>query len=280
MSSDPKKVPTIEELLRLKRLERPPETFWPQFEQDLRAKQLAAIVVRRPWWASCTRLLSSISRHQLPIAAAFFFGASAFVFHQYHDAFGVKAHAAISVPDGASVAAPSMTVAEETPATPAVRSVPSEGTLTRSLATGSETATAIAVDAAGPSPSAGRFLALGSTARTDTPSARSIAANLAAAQAEEPEIMRNLLGFSGVVDERLVPEQATVTEPLARMASPSDVRRSRLLAGVFPVATYARGDSAPPSADRLVRKLDDDRLYDSVSRYDLGGRQFAVSIKF
>ena len=173
--------------------------------------------------------------------------------------------------------------ATETAVAPEVRSAPSpsEVAVSRSLspAAGSEEATGVAGDAAD-SPSSGRFLLLGLTARRDTPSARSIAANLAAAQASEPEIMRNLLGFSTVVDAQLVPERAPVTDPLARMTSPSDARRSRLLAEAFPAAAYAPGESAAPSADRLVRKLDSGRLYDSVSRYDVGGRQFAVSIRF
>ena len=34
---------TIEDLLRLKRAERPPASFWSDFDREMRAKQLAAI---------------------------------------------------------------------------------------------------------------------------------------------------------------------------------------------------------------------------------------------
>lgn len=48
----PSRKPTLEELLRVKRAERPPAEFWKRFEDELRAKQLAAIVAPRPWWRS------------------------------------------------------------------------------------------------------------------------------------------------------------------------------------------------------------------------------------
>lgn len=55
---NPSEKPSLEELIRVKRAERPPAEFWKRFEEELRAKQLAAIVERRPWWQSLTVLLS------------------------------------------------------------------------------------------------------------------------------------------------------------------------------------------------------------------------------
>ena len=65
---------SLEELLRLKRAERPAPEFWQRFEQDLRTKQLAAIIEKRPWWVSlrlpqATRALARW-QVQLPIGAA------------------------------------------------------------------------------------------------------------------------------------------------------------------------------------------------------------------
>jgi hypothetical protein len=65
---------SLGELLRLKRAERPEPEFWARFEQDLRAKQLAAIVEKRPWWVAlrlplATRALSRWTV-QLPLGAA------------------------------------------------------------------------------------------------------------------------------------------------------------------------------------------------------------------
>jgi hypothetical protein len=53
----PNSKPTLEELLRVKRAERPPAEFWKRFEDELRAKQLAAIVAPRRWWQPLTALV-------------------------------------------------------------------------------------------------------------------------------------------------------------------------------------------------------------------------------
>lgn len=50
--------PSLEEVIRIKRAERPPAEFWQRFEQELRAKQLAAIVAPRPWWRPLTGVFS------------------------------------------------------------------------------------------------------------------------------------------------------------------------------------------------------------------------------
>ncbi len=63
---------TVEDLLRLKRAERPDPAFWQDFEHGLRQKQLAAIVEPRPWWLG----LSLLTR-KIPTPAWFFASASA-----------------------------------------------------------------------------------------------------------------------------------------------------------------------------------------------------------
>jgi hypothetical protein len=65
---EPKSV-TIEDLLKLKRLERPSANFWTEFERELRAKQLAAIVENRPWWHRLSRPAIFLSRQHIPIGA-------------------------------------------------------------------------------------------------------------------------------------------------------------------------------------------------------------------
>lgn len=66
MNPDRPKV-SIEELLRLKRAERPPEDFWARFDAELRAKQLAALV-EKPSWAGVLR--ARFARLALPLGAA------------------------------------------------------------------------------------------------------------------------------------------------------------------------------------------------------------------
>jgi len=66
MNPDRPKV-SIEELLRLKRAERPPEDFWARFDAELRAKQLAALV-EKPSWTEVLR--ARFARLALPLGAA------------------------------------------------------------------------------------------------------------------------------------------------------------------------------------------------------------------
>ncbi|MEI6862503.1 MAG: hypothetical protein WCL04_09660 [Verrucomicrobiota bacterium] len=60
----------LEELLRLKRTERPDTGFWADFERQLRTKQLAALVSRPAWWSvSWARVRIAVVRVVAPIGA-------------------------------------------------------------------------------------------------------------------------------------------------------------------------------------------------------------------
>jgi len=59
---------TLEDLLRLKRAERPRPDFWSNFEQELRQKQLTALVQKRRWWHEVPVLLNR--RIYVPAGAA------------------------------------------------------------------------------------------------------------------------------------------------------------------------------------------------------------------
>jgi len=58
---------TIEDLLRLKRAERPAAEFWTNFERELRQKQLTALLEKRPWWQELPQFLAR--RAYLPVGA-------------------------------------------------------------------------------------------------------------------------------------------------------------------------------------------------------------------
>src|SRR5512134_2234091 len=60
---------TIEDILRLKRAERPPTEFWATFDRELRAKQLAALVGKRPWWQTWPKTLFRVIRYRVTLGA-------------------------------------------------------------------------------------------------------------------------------------------------------------------------------------------------------------------
>lgn len=72
MSMPPKSPASValEDLLRLKRAERPDAAFWNEFERGLRQKQLAAIMEPRPWWLGLSLALRRPSVRAATLAVA------------------------------------------------------------------------------------------------------------------------------------------------------------------------------------------------------------------
>ena len=69
MSGEPNQKVSLEDLLRLKREERPTSEYWSQFDRELRAKQLAALVEKRPWWHRLPAWSLNWRRYHLPLGA-------------------------------------------------------------------------------------------------------------------------------------------------------------------------------------------------------------------
>ena len=226
---------TVEDLLRLKRCERPRADFWAHFEQELRAKQLAAIVEKRPWWAGFSRGLHALSRAPLALGAGVALAVAVVGFHEYR-AMGLRS----AVGTGASADIPAAIVSGPAGEYVAERGLDSIDRASVSAvvvsAIGHPVARATAAayreaDVSGPSSL--RLLEVVSRREgwldvSEPPSARSIAASLAAVQTAQPEILRNLLSLSQRFDSQLVPDRRPVSEPLARISPTSPERRSRL----------------------------------------------------
>jgi hypothetical protein len=258
---------TLEDLLRVKRAERPPMEFWSEFDQAMRVKQLAAIVEPRPWWAPFIRVGARVARYQLPVGAVAVLAVT-FVTLREYQATGyapeiverpavavmppVAAPVSVSVaPASAPVSAMSLPVPAERIAAP---SVPA-----------SESAAVGRISHVVP-------LSVVTPAVTEpTPSARYIAANLAAVQADNPNLVNEAFGQIVRVRESREP----VRDPLAQIGNSRDVRRSRLLAAALPVADGV-SDAAAPVRDRASRGLTEERLYDTISRIGVQGDRVAI----
>jgi hypothetical protein len=107
------------------------------------------------------------------------------------------------------------------------------------------------------------------------PSERLIEANLAAARASGRMFNGGLSSFPAGFQAQVA--SVSAQEPLARMTTPWEERRSRLMAGPVP-AVATDGEVPSHIGERLASRLSDDRLYESMSRYGVGNG--GVSIKF
>jgi hypothetical protein len=258
MSSGPERHPvTIEDLLRLKRAERPPAEFWPEWDRQLRTKQLAAILDKRPWWRDALpRLGLVLGRYHLPLGATAILALTILTVREYR-------------PVNPELAPPVATSVARVGASSATL----DGTEAGSLAELRQPATAARdeVEAASAEPQEiSRTVSLLPTTRdsvTDAmsrPAAREIAANLAIARATDPALARILKSAAGY---ELSAPRVPVEEPLARVAALHDTRQGRLQ--VYATnATYAPDSNSTVSRfhDRQVSRLSEDQLYESAAR--------------
>ncbi|MBS0661795.1 MAG: hypothetical protein JSR48_00905 [Verrucomicrobia bacterium] len=258
----------MEDLLRVKRAEQPPPEFWDEFQRGMRAKQLAAIVEPRPWWAPFIKVGARVARYQLPVGAAAILAVTFVMVSEYR----TVERAPVFEPAVATVA--SSPLAAESARESAVPAASAPMSITESATT---------VAATNPAPSAPVTVPESTSVGTVShvvpvevsPSARYIAENLAAAQAADPELdqmlSRSLRGI----------ESRPVREPLAQVNVPGESRRSRLLGGnAWLASATVNGDSALRTDDHAARRLTERRLSESdvVSRIDVGGDR--VSYRF
>ncbi len=270
MKHDEKDGVTIENILRLKRLERPPVEFWAEFEKELRAKQLSAIVQKRVWWKDAMQALAGLARYHVPIGASAALALAFFTVREYRSSSValvpvIHARAAIApvsvTPSHDDVAVSEAKVATvETKASVAAAPVETHAVAPMSASTSTPMVP----------------LLVGSLASDSqmSPSARSIDINLAAARAAQPEVARRLMGPVEAFEARMMPTKAiAMNDPIAHLDPAAEERRARLLGTALP------GSAVPAFAsDKLASRLSDDRLYEQISRYSAVGDR--LSLKF
>jgi hypothetical protein len=271
---------TIEDLLRMKRAERPPVEFWTEFDRKLRAKQLAALVEKRPWWQRLPGAFGSLRRYRMPLGACAIVGATVLSVRHYQTPSAVMPMEAAPAPVVAAAA--SLGGAPEIPVDridQSERQSPISGpavTVAQHEVPVASTVPAIASDVATPS-ELSRMISLGGAAvepdmEPQSPAARHIAANLAAVQAAEPVVTRGLLRGSTGFEARALPAKVAI-DPLQQMTPPSDTRRSRLLTAM--VSTASLDTSARPT-ERAASRIAEERLYDQDTRFGARGDRFNV----
>lgn len=285
--SPPSRV-TLEDLLRLKRAERPPPEFWAEFERELRKKQLAALVERKSWWHELAAAYSRFGRMRLPLGAIAVLALTFLSIRYYFPPRGEPP----GIADGNSPANQAVVLTAAQPhdnARPVtVAPLARERTPDAQAAAGSMHTTAPVAEVSQPAPGQVSMMipwlgdVLENRAGTAelTPSARTIAVNLAAVAVIEPELVDAVARPRGF-EERAMPAVRPhhTAEVLPTAAAVTEPRRARLLASLGSAGIYAPEFSAPEHAKRSVnRYLAQDGWDRSVSRLEAEGDH--LSIKF
>jgi hypothetical protein len=255
MKQDTDRKISVEDLLRLKRAERPPAEFWATFESEIRAKQLSAIVNRRPWWDGISRVFRAAHRHPVPVGAA---AALALAFVGIRFAGGT-----------AGTASAPREVAAQPLAVPAPSARPSAH-----AAIVSEVASYVArasapvqapVVAATESHITKAPVSVVSESASRSPFGDGIAITFS--DFREPSTdyaQRSVFGSDSEFEPAPAPARAPKADPLAGL-DPAAERRARLLAPALPA--YASGSPRAVAGDWMkTRASSNERMYESMDQ--------------
>jgi len=282
MNHDSKSPITLEQLLRLKRVERPGAEFWQRFDQELRAKQLAALVGKRPWWQTLPRtLFSGGARLYAPIGAATVLGVTFLAVRGYWNpaADFAPAGAPVSVASATHWVSGNESHMEFLTVDPVFEETIALSTEVE-LETPEMTQVAVAGAEAMPSsPSSAMTSLLDSSPHVRAlpeevrVSIREPATRFASLPEGDSLLTGNLLGANRGFESRALAARPVV-EPLQQMAAPREVRRRQMLAAIVSMNV----DAPAPSGTNVVRNMPDERLYEQIHRFSGRGDRF--SLKF
>ncbi len=279
---------TLEDLLRLKRCERPAPEFWTDFERGFRQKQLAALVVRKSWMHNVAAAYRRFGRVGVPVGAVAILGIAVLSI-RYE-----------SVPSRtiSPMVVPRETLARIRPTTVRpVRAVESVGSAAVEMpvrrkvvsaaapAAASKATPVVAVVSAGlpaqavdPAAWLGEILSDHASAAELTPSARSIAVNYAAAAVNEPELVESVtrpLGFESRALPAVRAQHAAEVLPTAVAVTES--RRNRLLASLDTGGREQSEVVSPEPARRSVlRNLSQENWDRSMGRLEAEGDRLSI----
>lgn len=272
-NSDRRSKVTIEDLLHLKRAERPAAEFWANFERELRQKQLTALLEKRPWWQELPQLF--VRRAYLPI------GATAIL------AFTLVSVKYYTLPtqvvqlEGAPAGAPVVLSHQNETLSAQPASAPVSSPLVnrhdQTVSEVSDRATVLASEQQSSAKAEEMAPAVATPFSAETPSARSFAANLARLEQSEPELINAVLGSRLSSPTRV---QAAASEPVVELASLSTnpSKRSRLLAHYDDRQLNPEPTAPDLVRERLSRRLGDAEFIERFNRIGLKGDQVSLGL--
>jgi len=277
MSQLPPDNVTLEDLLRFKRAERPPAEFWSQFDRDLQAKQLAALVGKKRWWHSAARTLARFS--YLPIGATAALAFALVAAHQYFTpVVEIAGSSKLSTPAAKIAPAPAalridVAVVSQPPVVqPSVLEEVHEKSVSTTVASAPPASHLAAPAATHEIPTTITWLAdTLETAKTSPLSEHSMSVSFADERFANPRPASNLESMGEVKARR-------TADPLAQVASPSETRHARMLAALTDARFVSTVDPVTLMHQRLATRMGDDGLADDAGRLDANGT--VVSIKF
>lgn len=266
----------VEDLLRLKRAERPSSDFWKSFETELHQKQLAALLEKRPWWHGLSYLLTrSVT---LPAGLAAVVALSFVAVRHYAPPVAANANSGdnFAVANGAPVNPASRADVVESVATAQLPvTVVKAPEVSESMNAASSTASTVAATIPG---DIAEKLPWSAPRVDDTPSARSIAANLARLEQTDPELLESVMSGHLRQSARTPVEPAPLTVELAAVSTEKSSRRTSRLLANYDDRHYVPDPSLPDLVrERAARRLADPELFDQIRRLDLKGN--SVSLK-
>lgn len=255
----------IEDLLRIKRAERPAEEFWQEWDKRFKERRREAMLEPRSWLREATsRFGLAVARWYLPVGAAAVVTMTVLAVREYNPT--------VETPGFSGSVAALDTLAAVPPAPESAgRDVLGE---LRQVAT----VDARGTSAQGRQPGALSNLVAG-VEQEDTlsPTEKAIAANLAAMHALEPELAHSWRGRSFVLPA--ASGNALDEEPLAGIAAARDFRRSRMLGFDFQPASANETPAYSRQQERSISRLAEDQLYEAKVR-SLGARGDRVLVRF
>lgn len=255
----------LEDLLRLKRAERPPEAFWADFDRGLREKQLAALLRSRPWWQRWADggFWPAWGRLAFPLGAAGVIAGFFLLPRTGGENTAAAGLAGLTEPPSSEVAlvVPVVQAAAPDRFVPAPEVAPAGvEPVALAVAAAAVVAPASSVPEAAPAPA---LVAMDSFPMT-----------WAAAGRVETVAAGSLLGASSRFEAR-APNARSVVEPLQQMVPPGERRGARILTAMVSMAAVEGG---PRATDRVASRLSEQRLYDQIERF--GARGAGVNVRF
>lgn len=270
----------LEDLLRLKKAERPTSAFWAGFERELRQKQLAALVERKTWWHGLAAAFGGLGRLQLPASGAAVLAVTFISINYYQTGANDFEPPAIDRP--ASIGAVKSADRFRDAATTAANAAAVEKTEKAERQPDQDASDAAPATKA-PKPASGQEPVMDRTGTKDweasdlTPSARFIAANLASVAGIAPDLVEAGVRAPGFEERALSSLHAR--HAVEMLPTAADAYRSRLPVAVLLEGSYAPEPTAPEHAKkRTIRYLTEDGLDRKISRWVPHGDRFSIKL--